>query len=470
MAGPRQSKRVSWAPAVNLCQVRLFLSEDAPSQSGLGAQDHLQAKASWLLHATGMGSDDSIPPGFEARHPSYQHKPDISLIPLIKWKCPSRIVLNPEWVVVAGEESEELAVENRRQLGVLEAIYPRLSVIPATPFVSSEVQNSYYDDSQTPLIPIIPIEDEDTSEQQLETPIPIDASIQFHQPDIQKKLADIGTPRVLPALRPAMEHSLKNAVPQAPTLPPGETPAIGAVLSAEPDVVAAAAAAFTAIMKSSEEGSLIDPDLLITILNNPIMMEKLVAEYGVPKQAQLPMASVSAPPSLRARSTASAPPLPRPHVNFTTPVPLSNERTPPMYPMPNVVPPQALNRQPSPVTAIPANFSSGAPPVKDINYYKSLIQQHGGEKQETLDRNPLQCASYNSNFLGVNGLNIVRHGSMQKDVKPKIPKPCAYFNTPKGCKHGASCLYQHDSSISRRVEQPRGSKRIKLDRGLAGGN
>lgn len=467
MAGPRQSKRVSWAPAVKLCQVRLFLSEDAPSQSGLGAQDHLQAKASWLLHATGMVSDDSIPPGFEARHPSYQYKPDISQIPLIKWMCPARIVLNPEWLVVAGGESEEVAVENQRQLGVLEAIYPRHSSIPPTPFVSSEVQNSYHDDSQTPLIPIIPIEDEDTSEQQSEAPIPIDTSVQFQQPDIQKKLADIA-PHILADLGPAMEQSQNNAVPQAPTLPPGEKPAIGAILGAEPDVVAAAAAAFTAIMKSSEEGSLIDPDLLIKILNNPSMMEKLVAEYGVPRQVQLPRASVSAPPSLPAQSTVSAPPLPPPHINITTPIPLSNQRSTPMYPMPNVVPSPALNRQPSPVTPIPAKFSSSAPPVKDVNYYKSLIQQHGGE---TLDRNPLQYASYNSNFVGVNGLNIVRHVSMRpNDVKPKIPKPCAFFNTPKGCRHGASCLYQHDSSISQRVEEPKGSKRIKLDRGIAGGN
>lgn len=269
----------------------------------------------------------------------------------------------------------------------------------------------------------------------------------------------------MPDLRPAVEQSQNNAVPQAPTLPPGEKLAIGAVLGAEPDVVAAAAAAFTAIMKSNEEGSLIDPDLLIKILNNPSMMEKLVAGYGVPKQAQLPMASVSAPPSLPAQSTASAPPLPPPHINITTPIPLSNQRTTPMYPMPNVAPSPALNRQPSPVTPIPAKYASSAPPVKDVNYYKSLIQQHGGEKQETLDRNPLQYASYNSNFVGVNGLNIVRHVSMRpNDVKPKIPKPCAYFNTPKGCRHGASCLYQHDSSISQRVEQPRGSKRIKLDR------
>lgn len=460
MAGPKQSKRVSWAPAVKLCQVRLFLSEDAPSQSGLGVQDHLQAKASWLLHATGMGSDDSIPPGFGAPHPIYQYKPDITQIPPMVWKCPPKIALNPEWLVVAGEESEELAVENKRQLGVLEAIYPRHSVIPPTPFVSSEVENLHYDDSQTPLIPIIPIEDEDASEQQLETPLPIGTSVQVQLPDL-------GTPHMLPGLRPSVKQSQSIAVHPASTLLPGEKPAVGSLPGAEPDVVAAAAAAFTAIMKSSEEGSLIDRDLLIKILSNPSMMEKLVAEYGVPKQAQLPTGPASAPPSLPAISTGSAS-LPPPRINITAPHPQINPQT---YPMPNVVLPLSLNRQPSPVPPLRSNFSSGAPPVKDINYYKSLIQQHGEEKQETLDRNPVQHASYNSNFVGANGLNVVRHSSMhQKDAKLKFPKPCAYFNTPKGCRHGASCLYQHDSSISQRAEQPKGSKRIKLDRGIAGRN
>ena len=38
--------------------------------------------------------------------------------------------LNPEWLVVAGGESEEVAIQNQRLRGVLEAIYPRPSSIP----------------------------------------------------------------------------------------------------------------------------------------------------------------------------------------------------------------------------------------------------------------------------------------------------------------------------------------------------
>ncbi|KAA8548655.1 hypothetical protein F0562_000339 [Nyssa sinensis] len=48
--------------------IRLFLSEESPSQVGFGSQDHLQAKTSWLLHSTGLGPDDNLPPGFEGAY------------------------------------------------------------------------------------------------------------------------------------------------------------------------------------------------------------------------------------------------------------------------------------------------------------------------------------------------------------------------------------------------------------------
>ncbi|XP_020577452.1 zinc finger CCCH domain-containing protein 30-like [Phalaenopsis equestris] len=160
MAGAKQSKRVSWAPGLNLCQVRLFLSEDAPSQSGLGSQDHLQAKPAWLLHSTPPASDDSVPPGFETMHRGQIQRN----IPLIKWQCPPNQWLKPEWLVVAGEESQEIASQDRRQIGVLEAVYPRLSSIPPDPSVSSDVQQAPFDDSQAILIPIVAVEDDDAAE------------------------------------------------------------------------------------------------------------------------------------------------------------------------------------------------------------------------------------------------------------------------------------------------------------------
>lgn len=71
--------------------MKLFLSEESPSLIGLGAQDHLQAKASWPMYSTGAGSDDNLPPGFEGTHPSNVLQNKLSQIPVIQWQCPPRV-------------------------------------------------------------------------------------------------------------------------------------------------------------------------------------------------------------------------------------------------------------------------------------------------------------------------------------------------------------------------------------------
>lgn len=73
-------------------QVRLFLSEDSPSQVGLSAQDDLQAKTSLLLHPSSGGSDGNLPPGFEGSHPSSQLQMKLSQIPLIRWTNPPKVI------------------------------------------------------------------------------------------------------------------------------------------------------------------------------------------------------------------------------------------------------------------------------------------------------------------------------------------------------------------------------------------
>lgn len=65
-------------------QVKLFLSDESPSQVGLSGQDHLQAKESWH-------SDDNLPPGFEGIQPANLFQNKLSQITLIQWKCPSRV-------------------------------------------------------------------------------------------------------------------------------------------------------------------------------------------------------------------------------------------------------------------------------------------------------------------------------------------------------------------------------------------
>ncbi|KAL0904987.1 hypothetical protein M5K25_027156 [Dendrobium thyrsiflorum] len=428
MAGPTQSKRVSWAPGVNLCQVRLFLSEDAPSQSGLGSQDHLQAKAASLLHSSSAASDDSVPPGFEALHKSQIQRN----IPLIKWQSPTSHWLKPEWLVVAGEESQEIASQDRRQLGVLEAVYPRLSSIPPDPCVSTDVQLVQFDDSQTLLIPIVAVEDEDTADQDETAPTTISSYF-------------------IPPIAAAPERSLHSSIPPIPNLPPVQQPLSmnsdhGPGTSVKPDIAAAASAAFTAIMRSNEEGSLIDRDLLIKILRDPSMVGKLVSEHSAPKQTTLP----AQPPSqIASAATNSAYPM---HILVPTPAPSLKLLSPSSTTIPINIP-----------TVLPK-----APPAKDVNYYKSLIQKHGGDRQESTEPAPLPYENrheYHSNPLGsIYGEGAGREMRQSDSRKPKIEKLCAYFNTPRGCREGSRCSYLHDSSTSKKIERQRASKRVKFDR------
>lgn len=83
-------KRVSWAPDYNLCKVRLFLAEDAPLQSDLADQDHLQAKQSRLWHAYGSGFEGNQLLGVGNNYTKQNIQED-SIVPETTWCCPPRV-------------------------------------------------------------------------------------------------------------------------------------------------------------------------------------------------------------------------------------------------------------------------------------------------------------------------------------------------------------------------------------------
>ncbi|XP_015884827.1 zinc finger CCCH domain-containing protein 6 [Ziziphus jujuba] len=441
MRGLPKSKRVSWASDVNLCQVRLFLSEDSPSQVGLDSQDHLQAKTSWPLHSSGTGSDDILPPGFEGAHPANQLQTKLSQIPQVKWIRPSRIVLNIAWQVVAGEDSKEVETQKQREMRVLEAVYPRPSAIPPNPSILADAEASHYDDEQTLSIPITPIEDEDAVADTLS--ISVAPSSQSFQQS--------------PGIPSLSQHGVLNLANPLAT----ERPSAGMVVGTEPDVAAAASAAYTAIMSSNDQGNLIDQELLIKILSNPKMIERLVTDYGAAATQSMPISR--APP-------VALPDPPPAHINRTqSSTPLSGALpTGPLYPQPNgagMGPLPNPRLPPPPGIPISSQPSVGAPPAKDINYYKSLIQQHGGDRQEAL---PQYGNRHHSHQSVTNQESVNSYKS--RDSKPKIMKPCMYFNTPRGCRHGANCAYQHDTSFQQRgspLPDVPSAKRMKMDREIS---
>ncbi|CAH8357229.1 unnamed protein product [Eruca vesicaria subsp. sativa] len=383
MRALHKSKRVSWPPDFKLCQVRLFISEDSPSQVGSESQDHLQAKS--------HPSEDNLPPGFGGPLSANESQIKLSDIPVIQWKCSIRIMLDEEWRVVAGEESEEVEAQNQRELRVLEAFYPGASAIPPNPSVPADVDNSDYDDQQTVVIPILPVEDDDIDPA---SDLPAQSGV------------DVGT-----------------EPPRA-----DENTSISSTLPAASEIMAA----LTAISNNKELGSgMIDQALLMKILSSPKLVENLVANSG----GSGSVSPNAINPYLSSTHEANG-------VATSTPASSNGQ----YYPQPTVTNTPSMT-YPPPASSDQPNY--GAPPARDASYYKSLIQQHGGERQ---DAPPVQqhigYHRYNSQPGGPNPemVNSNNNNQRPRDSKQKIMKPCMYFNSSRGCRNGANCSYQHDAA------------------------
>ncbi|KAI9081285.1 hypothetical protein K1719_036785 [Acacia pycnantha] len=502
----KSSNRVSWAPAPNLCQVKLFVSEDCPSRVGQKSQDHLQAKMSSMLHSSTIEFND-LPPGFECHPLPNQSKHELSCIPQISWRSPPLFVFSYNWHVVAGEESREKENLKLRELRVLEAVYPRLSAIPPSPSVALDVEEEDYDDNVTPVVPIVPIEEDESMDDKLELAAAREAPAAVQSQNLHRYMSAITAPI-------QCHTSSSLALTMSGNSSPGISPGL------EVDL-AAAAAVVSAIMKSSEQGSLIDMDLLVKIFNDPLMIEKLVNDVRTAAAATTASASSSA-----VAIPTSGPKLAVPSVPLATltlgvtptitvglssssglepeirPISLST-------PMPGSVPLRApapvnkschhlsigvvptLDTQPpqrdaflatgamhaASLASIPTISSNGnlqhsmtsqvrsfaakeAQSVKDANYLKNLIRQHGSDKKDSQDS---QIGIRHSNFQNLKSV----HNNKPGEVKNKIQKKtCIYFNSSRGCRNGSSCPYQHDMSLQWGAGNALGgqnSKRLKLE-------
>ncbi|XVF15886.1 hypothetical protein REPUB_Repub09cG0195000 [Reevesia pubescens] len=517
MKRSRKSNRVSWAPGVNLCQVKLFLREDCPAKVGGKHQDTLQAKTSGTLHPSGMCANN-LPPGFEGGHFASGLKYDLAQMPRIQWTCPPKVVLNFNWQVAAGEESKEVEAQKLREIRVLEAVYPHLSVIPPSPSVSRDVEVEHHDDSQIPLVPLTPIEDEERAE------VSSDFAAQA------KPLSNFGTSALL--MPPGLLKSGTQSMPHCPS--PAEAPPLDMLSGVSSDVIAAAsAAALTAALKSKEHGSLIDTDLLVKILRDPKMVEKLVNNHGYLNTAAsgnvvsapiytsepergitslpCPKPATISSPMLADRNSnhlqkvfrpASSMPASRADTVFVSmpmrvesPLPFSstdinmisghkaansnthsslNQMQPALSMMP-VQPNSVQKVRPAIISSTPMQLNTGpavaamkANPVKDANYIKNLIREHGKETEEAKWHNISQTASH---FNHLQNLKLVQN-LKPVALKTQFQKPCMYFNSKKGCRQGSNCTYLHDDKSfqwqsGRMLEAP-SVKRMKLGREITG--
>ncbi|XP_075507927.1 zinc finger CCCH domain-containing protein 45-like [Primulina tabacum] len=212
----------------------------------------------------------------------------------IKWKCPPKLVLDPGWHVACGEESFEVDAQKRRETSVTEAVYPHLSAIPPSPLVSPGMEGKHDDDddSQIPLIPIVPIEEAGAIEMPFNTSAPV-KTFNCHSTSESRTLSRCDS-SVSPN-PPTGKKSLLNVLHGLE----GNDLAVAA--SAGPG--AGAAVTVSAVMESKHE---LDTELLIKYLTNPEMMKTLINETRIgadtesrfpsgPKSATYPLSSNSTP-------------------------------------------------------------------------------------------------------------------------------------------------------------------------------
>ncbi|KAK8327630.1 hypothetical protein V6Z12_A11G195900 [Gossypium hirsutum] len=403
MKRSRKSNRVSWAPGVNLCQVKLFLREDCPSKVGGQRQDTIQAKASWTSHPSGMSAND-LPPGFEGCHYTSALKCDLAKIPRIQWISPPKFALNFNWQVAAGEESKEVEAQKLREKRVLEAVYPRISVIPPNP-VSLNVEVESYDDSRIPLVPLTPIEDDEEAE------VPSGIATQAKSPSNFETVALLK--------HPGLSNSGTHNMPHCPSSAAGAPDMLPGVSS---DVMTAALAALTAVVKTKEQGSLVDTDLLVKILSDPKIVEKLIHDHGHPVAA------------------ADG----------------------------NVVQPSPSMMPVQPAISSTAMQTNAGVAVKDTNYFKNLIREHGRDKEEDKGHNMSQTVSHINHIQNLKVVETLKPVAL----KTKFRKPCMFFNSSKGCRQGSNCPYLHDNKslqwqTGRTLEAP-SAKRMKLSGEITG--
>ncbi|KAL1217051.1 Zinc finger CCCH domain-containing protein 68 [Cardamine amara subsp. amara] len=453
-----KKSRVSWPSENKLCQVKMFLKEDCPAKVGPSSP---------------MASN--LPPGFEATdYATRLH------IPRTQWKRPPKFILNDAWLVASGEESTEIRSENLRISKVLEAFYPHRSVIPTRPWVSLAVEEEHYDDLKTPLIPLTSIDDE---------PEPL----------------------------PAVESSHNSISPAA-------------FSGLGPDSCLAASAVLSALMKTNEQGSRVDADLLVKLLSDPEIVKSLlngttgqplqtanytlnpnVAEPRLAPPQHVTSSAMDINPPLKPRTqpgnavphivplsvqtSATHPPFPKPiqpvssalsmDLNHQNPPPVCHTyplssgpkplpriedsyAAPPLKPSPvvdvvvseqktqslNVFPLSTWNMNRVPDSArtetqtrngnINRDDQACAKPVKNLDYYKSLIREHGVVPQATKETNKYK-------------------GKVEENkvVKAKFQIACKYFGRGRGCKMGERCLYLHDSSKRVSTDLPSNFPRAK---------
>ncbi|MCO5612268.1 hypothetical protein L7F22_066533 [Adiantum nelumboides] len=407
-------------------QVCLFAVEDAPALLRLVSQDFLEARKVRMIRA--LSAIDMHPGSGSAA--TKRAKLDVAAVLVmdaqLTWSCPKRVSYDPLWLVAAGDNSSEVPAEQHREVRVLEAFYPRISAIPASP-IEPPKGESEIDEATLLQIPLISCDDEGDA----------------HSEGVRSTTKDMISSGMPARLTPQIDS--------------------------DPDVAAAAAAAF-AVLKAQERGSLIDRDLLIKILSNPLVTEHLknsninllsgsnsVADPHIGGAVENGKERVHLNSSMTRGRGTHARPVDRGVLQWQQGSPMwqplgSNGRS---------VHGRGSFEQEKGILG----NGEGA---YGLNSFMEQLCQDASKKlfphshirciptNETLRQSP--CFHENmapQNLVGLNcqpffesSLPYPKKGTGTRERIPaasaKIRKPCLFFNTPKGCRNGIHCKFVHE--------------------------
>ncbi|KAI5081981.1 hypothetical protein GOP47_0001724 [Adiantum capillus-veneris] len=435
-------KNVTWATPECMHQVRLFAVEDAPASLGLVSQDLLEAKKVRMIRPS---SAIDVHPGSGSavtKRAKLEMATVLAMDAQLTWKCPKTVIYNPSWLVAAGEDSSEVPAQMHREVRVLEAFYPRVSAIPASPIELPKAELEI--DTSNPLqIPLVSYEDDEYA----------------HSGGIRSTTHD--------------------------TISSGTSVGLAPQIDSDPDVAAAAAAAF-AVLKAQERGSSIDRELLIKILSNPILTDYLKnSNMTLPTSGSnsVPAACISEPVendkerdclgawTTLGRGTHAPPPVEKGVSQWQQGSPMGQPSSSNMR--------RSLLRR-APFYEQERGILGNGKVAYGMNTFMEQLYEDASKKlfphshirciptNETLRQSPFFHESMAArNIVGLNcqpflesGPSVVppypKKGTAVRERMPvaasaKIRKPCLFFNTPKGCRNGIHCNFLHEPP---KVEPP----------------
>ncbi|MCO5565084.1 hypothetical protein L7F22_018755 [Adiantum nelumboides] len=176
----RRQKTVTWPIDEKICEVRLFLADDAPSFLGAAVQNSLHCMVAKGLINNGTQhfakldvwgakrvrvEHDNVPPGVglsSEAGKSWQPNAelDAGMAVTCSWRQPLKFLLDDSWLWARGEDSVEIASQQQRERRFFEAFYPRLVSIPDRPMEPQEPSQEI-NDTLVAGIPLVPFEDEE---------------------------------------------------------------------------------------------------------------------------------------------------------------------------------------------------------------------------------------------------------------------------------------------------------------------